>query len=50
MIAFADAITPTDEFPKGALASLQSLEIDDNEIGDDGMEAFSTALSSPKKL
>ena len=46
MIAFADAIKPTDEIPMGALASLTKLDLDNNKIGDEGIKAFSTALSS----
>lgn len=46
MNAFAAAITPTHEFPTGALASLMVLYLHDNKIGDDGMNAFSAALSS----
>ena len=46
MIAFADAIKPTDEFPMGALASLTKLWLNHNQIGDEGMHAFSAAISS----
>ena len=46
MIAFADAIKPTDEFPMGSLASLEDLRLWDNTIGDKGMKVFSSALSS----
>lgn len=46
MIAFADAIKPTDEVPMGSLASLEALFLGDNQISDNGMEAFSAALSS----
>ena len=43
MMAFLDAIKPTDEMPMGTLESLQSLSI--GTIGDHGMMAFSAAIS-----
>ena len=46
MIAFADAIKPTDEFPIRALVSVKKLFLWGNQIGDEGMKAFSSALSS----
>jgi Leucine-rich repeat (LRR) protein len=45
MDAFANAIKPTGESP-GALDALTHLELGRNEIGDEGIKAFSLALSS----
>eukprot|EP00966_Prymnesium_polylepis_P267962 6190382-Prymnesium_polylepis.1 len=50
MIAFAEALKPTPSMPMGSLANLQTLLFGDvyggNNIGDKGMEAFSTAIAS----
>tara|TARA_B110000046_G_scaffold71958_1_gene79833 strand:- start:4782 stop:5039 length:258 start_codon:yes stop_codon:yes gene_type:complete len=35
MIAFADAIKPTDEIPMGALVSLKTLLVDGGPLGDE---------------
>jgi Leucine-rich repeat (LRR) protein len=45
MIAFVDAIKPTDEIPMGALAKLTNLDLAYNKIGDDGMKALSDAIA-----
>ena len=46
MIAFSDALKPKSNFPMGALATLTYLDLESNQLGDEGMKAFSTALSS----
>tara|TARA_B110000046_G_scaffold4947_1_gene5267 strand:+ start:1045 stop:1401 length:357 start_codon:yes stop_codon:yes gene_type:complete len=48
MTAFAGAIKPTDEIPMGALPALKEVvvQLGFNQICDDGVKAFSTALSS----
>jgi Leucine-rich repeat (LRR) protein len=43
---FSNVIKPTRKLPKGALASLEWLTLDGNNISPDGMAAFSDALSS----
>ena len=46
MIAFSEAIEPTDKFPMGSLVKLEGLYLNSNQISDDGMKAFSTAIAS----
>ena len=46
MIAFAEALKPTDNFPMGSLRSLTSLSLRNNNISDPGMIAFSEALGN----
>ena len=50
MIAFADAIKPTDEIPMGSLASLTLLDLEGNHIGDAGMTAFADAIKPTDEI
>ena len=46
MVAFANAIEPTPENPMGALAKLKYLFLTDNQVGDEGIKAFASAIAS----
>ena len=46
MVAFANAIEPTSENPRGALPLLRELRLISNAIGDYGMIAFAEAVRS----
>ena len=46
MIAFAEALKPTDKFPMGSMGALEELYLGINRIGDPGLQALAGAIGN----